>query len=315
MPMIRVTHYTDPGCPWNYCASPSLTTLRWRYGSALSWQIVLSSYEDQPASLARAHEDPATTGLRFRRFGMPFSCIPRSEPPDIDLAARAVISTHLLDPVREADVLRALQLVRFATADQLDSDHDLRAALRYVDGLDVEAVLAGLDSPAVRAASLADRDCAGEVCGGDPERADDRAAGRHAGEGSPDDRLVRPVIVFANEAGRSLVVRGVRHVDAYESCIENLAPGLERRGPAESVEEALAQFPSGLTAREVSALLARDLDEPDTLGAEIALLRAAARGEVTRVALGEDALWRPAPGRRGPPVVTRTVGREVVRHA
>ena len=37
--MIDVTHFTDPGCPWAYSASPALTTLRWRYGDELRWTL------------------------------------------------------------------------------------------------------------------------------------------------------------------------------------------------------------------------------------------------------------------------------------
>ena len=29
---ISVTHFTDPGCPWAYSASPALAVLHWRYG-------------------------------------------------------------------------------------------------------------------------------------------------------------------------------------------------------------------------------------------------------------------------------------------
>src|SRR5688500_695827 len=38
--MIDVTHFTDPGCPWAYSASPALATLQWRYGDQLRWTLV-----------------------------------------------------------------------------------------------------------------------------------------------------------------------------------------------------------------------------------------------------------------------------------
>ena len=32
MAKVEVTHFSDPGCPWAYSASPALAVLRWRYG-------------------------------------------------------------------------------------------------------------------------------------------------------------------------------------------------------------------------------------------------------------------------------------------
>ncbi|MCW3015705.1 MAG: hypothetical protein JWO02_2797, partial [Solirubrobacterales bacterium] len=29
---ISVTHFSDPGCPWAYSASPAIAALQWRYG-------------------------------------------------------------------------------------------------------------------------------------------------------------------------------------------------------------------------------------------------------------------------------------------
>jgi len=38
---ITVRHFSDPGCPWAYSASPALATLRWRYGAQLDWKLTL----------------------------------------------------------------------------------------------------------------------------------------------------------------------------------------------------------------------------------------------------------------------------------
>ncbi|MGA7705519.1 MAG: DsbA family protein [Solirubrobacteraceae bacterium] len=40
MSVIEVTHFTDPGCPWAYSASPALAVLQWRYGVQLRWRLV-----------------------------------------------------------------------------------------------------------------------------------------------------------------------------------------------------------------------------------------------------------------------------------
>ena len=75
--MIDVTHFTDPGCPWAYSASPALATLRWRYGDQLRWTLVTIGLAEDSALYARArlhahargarlHDASAATGCRFR---------------------------------------------------------------------------------------------------------------------------------------------------------------------------------------------------------------------------------------------------------
>src|SRR5262249_51605457 len=45
---ISVTHFTDPGCPWAYSASPALAVLRWRYGEQLGWRTVTVGLSEDP---------------------------------------------------------------------------------------------------------------------------------------------------------------------------------------------------------------------------------------------------------------------------
>ena len=40
-PVVSVTHFTDPGCPWAWSASPALAALRWRYGDQLTLTMKL----------------------------------------------------------------------------------------------------------------------------------------------------------------------------------------------------------------------------------------------------------------------------------
>ena len=59
---MRVTHITDPGCPWAYSIEPSITTLRWRYGDQLEWRIVLIGLTESGAEYdfaLRATAQPA----------------------------------------------------------------------------------------------------------------------------------------------------------------------------------------------------------------------------------------------------------------
>ena len=78
---ISVTHYTDPGCPWAYSATPALTVLRWRYGDQLEWRLVtIGLAEDAGRYVERGYTPArmAAGNMRFRRYGMPFLSEPRA---------------------------------------------------------------------------------------------------------------------------------------------------------------------------------------------------------------------------------------------
>ena len=38
---LQVTHFSDPGCPWAWSASPAIAALKWRYGDQLEWRDVM----------------------------------------------------------------------------------------------------------------------------------------------------------------------------------------------------------------------------------------------------------------------------------
>ena len=112
MSRVRVTHFTDPGCPWAWSASPALAQLRWRYGDQLEWRHVMigltefgSVYEE------RGYTGPGQArGYRnFRWRGMPFSTEPRERVHGTWPMCRVVVATRRLNPEREYAVFRALQ--------------------------------------------------------------------------------------------------------------------------------------------------------------------------------------------------------------
>jgi hypothetical protein len=58
---VRVTHFSDPGCPWAWSAGPALATLRWRYSDQLEWRHVMigltetaEQYERRPSTSGRS---------------------------------------------------------------------------------------------------------------------------------------------------------------------------------------------------------------------------------------------------------------------
>jgi hypothetical protein len=110
---------------------------------------------------------------------------------------------------------------------------------------------------------------------------------------------------LVTDGERSLEAGGFQPLEAYDVVIANLAPDLERRGPAEDVSEVVDAFDHGLTTAEIAAIMAPSLTPPDLGATEDALILAEADGRLQRVTLGHDALWLPA----GEPAPHRGDGR------
>jgi protein-disulfide isomerase-like protein with CxxC motif len=291
---IRVTHFSDPGCPWAWSAAPALSTLQWRYGAQLEWRHVMigltehgSQYEARgytPLSQARGY-------VRFRRYGMPFSTAAKPRVAGTSRGCRAVVAVRLATPEREWAAFRALQLLQFCGGGLLDEDDDLRRGLAGLEGVDADAAVAAIDPPEVVAAYEADRAEARTAEGSPAE-----AQGRTATTDGP-VRLTAPSLTFETDDGRKLTVGGFQHLHAYDSALANLHPALDRRPPATDVRELLAAFPDGLTTAEVAQTMATGPAEiPDPAAAEAALIEAVTGGTAERLPFGDGALWRPLRG-------------------
>src|SRR3954447_26270463 len=114
--LIEVVHHTDPGCPWAWSASPAHAVLRWRYGNALRWRLVMIGLTESAEQYLARGSSPVRQAQgyqRFRRYGMPFSTQPRARIAATGRMCRAVVATRLLDPERELEAFRALQLGMF----------------------------------------------------------------------------------------------------------------------------------------------------------------------------------------------------------
>jgi 2-hydroxychromene-2-carboxylate isomerase len=286
---VAVTHFSDPGCPWAYSASPAHAVLRWRYGSQLQWRLVTIGLTERADQYVKRGYTPAKSArgyLKFRRYGMPFATEPRPRVAGTGTACRAIVATRLRDPQREDAVFRALQFGWFTTPLVLDEAADLEIALRRVEGLDVRAILAALHDPEVESAYEADRAEARTAEGGPTH-----FQGKAASTDGP-VRFTAPSIVFESNGSR-LEAGGFQPVEAYDVLIANLDPTLQRAAPPEDLVELLAAFPEGLVTQEVAAILAPGNEPPDRRAAEEALIDLVASGDASRIALGDDALWLP----------------------
>jgi 2-hydroxychromene-2-carboxylate isomerase len=287
---VRVTHITDPGCPWAYSIEPSITTLRWRYGDQLDWRIVLIGLTESGAeyeSRGYTPERQAAMGSRFKRFGMPFQSAPRTRVPGTGRACRAVVAARM-DGVEQGYIaLRALRFGWFTSTLLMDEDEQIAEALTRAPELDVQAIMSRLDSSEVEDAYQRDRDEARQAAG-TPASLQGKTAIRDGVE-----RYTAPSLIF-ERGDQRLVAGGYQPLAVYDVCVANLDPRLDcRPGPSE-VAELLRELPYGLTTREVALAMAERNDEPDDAAATEALVGLVASGAAQREQLGDDALWRPA---------------------
>jgi 2-hydroxychromene-2-carboxylate isomerase len=286
---ISVTHFTDPGCPFAYSASPALAVLRWRYGDQLDWRLVTIGLAETPDRYVQNGYTPtrmALGGLSFRRYGMPFLLEPRARIAGTGRACRTIVATRLLDPAHESEVFRALQFGWFTTTLLLDEDDDIAEALKPVSGLDIAAIVAAIDDERTIAAFDADKLETRSAEGGPTH---------FQGKARQTDGPVRysaPSLVFENGEDRRLEAGGFQTIEAYDVLVANLDPTLERQAPAEDPLEALGSFPDGLVTQEVAAIMAQNNVQPDRVAAESALIELAGAGDVRRTPLAGDALWQ-----------------------
>ncbi|HEV7937350.1 MAG TPA: DsbA family protein [Solirubrobacteraceae bacterium] len=287
MSPVEVTHFTDPGCPWAYSASPALAVLDWRYGTQLRWRLVtigLTESAEQYTSRGYTPVRAAHGYMRFRRFGMPFATAPRARIAATARMCRTIVATRLLDPEREYAVFRALQFAQFTSTLVLDDARDIATALERVSGLDVEAIVGALDDEQVSTAYEADRALSRTAAGGPTE-----FQGKSAQNDGPVRYTAPSLILRAGE--RTLEGGGFQPVEAYDVLIANLDPTLEREPPPENPLDALLRFPDGLVTQEVAAIMTRGNDASDRAAAESELVELVGEGKARRTALGDDALW------------------------
>ena len=155
----------------------------------------------------------------------------------------------------------------------LDDPDDLAVALERVDGLDVDAIVAALDSREVEEAYQADR-AEARTAEGSPTEAQGKAA-----QTDGPVRYTAPSLIFERPSdGARLEAGGFQPVEAYDVLLANLDPGLERTPPPEDPLDALARVPYGLTTYEVAAIMTPNNATPEPDAVEAALIDHVADG-------------------------------------
>jgi predicted DsbA family dithiol-disulfide isomerase len=289
---VEVTHFTDPTCPWCYGAEPTLRALEHRYGDGLRWRNVMVGLREDTSDLEAAGVRPETRAAGWlwltERFGVPVNDAPRARLTHSGLACRAVKAAELQSRELGAAYLRRLRVLHFATTRLADEEDDLVTAAAEVPGLDGERLRAALHDGTAEAVYQSDwretRALAPRV------RTVAGAQARVVPMPDGGARAGAPTLVFERD-GAVLVAAGWQPLPAYDLCVANLAPDLPRRG-LPSLAEALASDPGGLSTAELARLVADDEEEPDLDATHDTLAALAAEGEVERLPLAGDALWR-----------------------
>jgi 2-hydroxychromene-2-carboxylate isomerase len=264
-PVVQITLFTDPACPFAFCAEPARWCLRWHYGDQLSWRttmIVLTLEPGEAEKLAQG-----APGLQ-RRFGMPIDPVPYARPASSEPACRAVVAARLHAPQAEEALLRRLR-VGAMLGGLLDDPATIAAAAAEA-GLDPAELRAWGVTAEVQAALQSDVEAARS-----PSAAA-RALDHKLGGPREQRRYTAPSYELRRtDGGAAFALPGFHPVEAYDAAVANLAPELVRRPKPSAVEELLAWAGEPLATVEIAAVMGLDVAQTRAALSRVARARAA----------------------------------------
>jgi predicted DsbA family dithiol-disulfide isomerase len=279
---VRITEYTDPGCPWAWSAEPFRRRLQWLYGDSIDWRERMVGLSESPEDYEDKGFTPEKQAAAFTRIaeehGMPIDASERPRMAATMPACRAVVAAQLNAPERATQLLRCLRVQNFSGA-LLDERETIDSA---ADDAELDpAELAGWMEQEQTESSLRDDMAAARKPIPAARVLDEKLAGWSGGR-----RYTCPSYEIERLAdGVRIAVPGFQPFSVYDVILANLVPGEERREHAPGVEEVLRWAGTPLASQEVAVLCQLDLRE--------------AREQLGRVAterhLGPDGLWKLAP--------------------
>jgi predicted DsbA family dithiol-disulfide isomerase len=254
---VKVTLYTDPGCPFGFNAQRQELQLMWHYGHAADIErcmIVLSEESRPLAEIGLSPEAMAAGRTRMReQYGTPMGSEAVTEVPATVDACRAYVGARLHEPDRALALLRALRRRAHSDQQRLDDPATLHAAAEDA-GIAPERIDAWLSDEAVEAALRADM-----AATRDPLPEALALAYKLSGR---DGNLRYSTSSAVFEHGdRRVVSAGFQPFAVYEVAMASVAPDIERRPNPETVDEVLAWAPFALATAEVAELRGTSRDE------------------------------------------------------
>jgi predicted DsbA family dithiol-disulfide isomerase len=254
---VKVTIYTDPGCPFGFNAQRQELQLMWHYGHAAEIErrmIVLTertvSFEERgmsPDMVARGREHLSAT------YGMPMGSEAVTDAPATIDACRAYVGARLHAPERSLALLRSLRRRAHSDQQRLDDVATIHAAAADagIDRADVDAWLADPEvEAALRADMAATRDPLPEAL----------ALAYKLSKSDGRLRYSTSSAVFEHD-GRRVVSAGFQPFAVYEVAMASVAPDVERRDAPGSVADVLEWAPFPLATAEVAELRGIGLDQ------------------------------------------------------
>lgn len=243
---MKVTVYTDPGCPFGFNAQRQDLQLLWHYGHAAEIRRTMIVLVEQTASFEELGWS-AEMFVRFdeqlrEQYGMPMAARPLPRVSATISACRVYVGARRDDPERAFQLLRAMRRRRYSESQLLDEPETLYGAAddagvprEAIDGwladdgtwAELQADMADTRSPLPEALAL-------------PHK---MSKGRYSTASA----------VYEHE-GRRVVAPGFQPFAVAEVALASLAPEIERRPAPESVSELLAWAPYPLATAEVAEL-------------------------------------------------------------
>ncbi len=276
---VRITEYTDPGCPWAWSAEPFRRRLDWLYSDRIEWRVRLVGLAESADVYEERGFTPAKQAKSFRRIsrehGMPIDTSVRPRMAATLDACRAVVAARLRAPVKARPLLRELRIQHFSGA-----------LLDQAETIDAAAQAAGIDPSKLREWSAEDEVAA--------ELEQDLESARRP---MPAARILDHKLANWSGGRRytcpsyeimrlsdavTISVPGFQPFAAYDVILANLVPDLDRCPPADDAAEVLEWASEPLASKEVAVVCDTDLDS--------------AREALGRVAderhIGADGLWQ-----------------------
>ena len=251
MTQVRITEFTDPGCPWAYSAEPFRRRLDWLYGEQLEWHACMVGLSDSPDDYLQRGFTPEKQASSFARIakehGMPIDTAERPRMAATMPACRAVVAARLHAPSRERMLLRRLRVRNFSG--ELLDEHDTIAGAASDAGLNPDELDAWTGEQDVQDALREDMARAREPMPA-ARVLDEKLANWSGGR-----RYTCPSYEILRESdGVRIAVPGFQPFGVYDVVLANLVPDLPRREPAGTAEEVLEWTGTPLASKEVAVV-------------------------------------------------------------
>ncbi len=278
MAQLKITEFTDPGCPFAWSAEPARRRLDWLYGEQLDWELRMVGLSETADQYEKHGFTPARQSASFQRlaqeYHMPIDTSLRPRMSATVPACRAVAAVRRHQPERERAILRELRVLHFSGW-LLDEPGTITTAAQRA-GVDPEALAGWLEEAETEALLREDLELARRPTPGALALVHKLAKN---GDGY---RYTCPSYELMRVSDQSaLSAPGFQPLAAYEVAVANLCPQAGRRADPQDVAEVLAWAPEPLATAEVAAVCGIGLDE--------------ARERLGRVAteehIGFDGLW------------------------